>query len=207
MRLPLSSSSPSSPSSLPPSLPSSLSPRLIFPPSLFHTPTLSPSPSLSALPRALSFVFLRSFLHFYDRWICHSGRTRWLYVSDLQNNLYVGIKKTGSFQHSSFLYGARVTSAGLIKVSKGHLTSLSPLSGHYRAGTMHFKAFSRALEEKGVDMGRVSVAKSVRPLPRPPSSSLLFIRPLVHPRLLLPSSSYGAEPQSRRANLHARAER
>lgn len=63
-------------------------------------------PSLFCLPgtnRALTF---------YDRFICHSGRTRWLYVSDLQNNLYVGIKKTGSFQHSSFLYGARVTSAG-----------------------------------------------------------------------------------------------
>ncbi|GAA5849909.1 hypothetical protein JCM9279_002460 [Rhodotorula babjevae] len=89
------------------------------------------------------------------------NKNTWLYVSDLQNNLYVGIKKTGSFQHSSFLYGARVTSAGLIKVSKGHLTSLSPLSGHYRAGTMHFKAFSRALEEKGVDMGRVSLSKSI----------------------------------------------
>ncbi|GAA5928981.1 hypothetical protein JCM3775_006700 [Rhodotorula graminis] len=89
------------------------------------------------------------------------NKNTWLYVSDLQNNLYVGIKKTGSFQHSSFLYGARVTSAGLIKVSKGHLTSLSPLSGHYRAGTMHFKAFVRSLEAQGVDMGRVSISKSI----------------------------------------------
>ncbi|BGP37497.1 hypothetical protein JCM10450v2_001402 [Rhodotorula kratochvilovae] len=89
------------------------------------------------------------------------NKNTWLYVSDLQNNLYVGIKKTGSFQHSSFLYGARVTSAGLIKASHGHLTSLSPLSGHYRAGTMHFKAFVRSLEEQGVDMFRVSISKSV----------------------------------------------
>ncbi|PRQ73337.1 hypothetical protein AAT19DRAFT_16090 [Rhodotorula toruloides] len=50
-------------------------------------------------------------LAFWDRWFCHSGKRRWLYVSDLQNNLYVGIKKTGSFQHSSFLYGARCTSS------------------------------------------------------------------------------------------------
>ncbi|BGO97282.1 hypothetical protein NBRC10513v2_001202 [Rhodotorula toruloides] len=89
------------------------------------------------------------------------NKNTWLYVSDLQNNLYVGIKKTGSFQHSSFLYGARVTSAGLIKASKGHLTSLSPLSGHYRAGTMHFESFVRSLEDQHVDMSKVSISKSV----------------------------------------------
>jgi hypothetical protein len=88
-------------------------------------------------------------------------------------------RRTGGFQHSSFLFGARVTSAGLLKVSSsssstrlslanwadvpnlfflrsqasdGKLTSLSPLSGHYRAGTMHFKAFLRGLEDQGVDM-------------------------------------------------------
>lgn len=82
-------------------------------------------------------------------------------VISFQGNLYVGIKKTGGFQHSSFLYGARVTAAGLIKVDKGKLTSLSPLSGHYRAGTMHFKAFVRQLEEKQVDMSSVSISKSV----------------------------------------------
>ncbi|GAA5937090.1 uncharacterized protein JCM15063_000153 [Sporobolomyces koalae] len=89
------------------------------------------------------------------------NKNTWLYVSDLTNGLFVSIKKTGSFQHSSFLYGARVTSAGLIKASDGKLTSLSPLSGHYRAGTMHFKAFVRGLEEQGVDMGSVSISKSV----------------------------------------------
>lgn len=72
----------------------------------------------------------------------------------VQGNLYVGIKKTGGFQHSSFLSGARVTAAGLIKVNQGKLSSLSPLSGHYRAGTMHFKAFVRKLEEQHVDMSK-----------------------------------------------------
>jgi hypothetical protein len=38
-------------------------------------------------------------------------------VSDMKNNLYVGIKQTGTFQHSSFLFGSQVTSAGLIKAS------------------------------------------------------------------------------------------
>ncbi|CEQ39280.1 SPOSA6832_00788 [Sporobolomyces salmonicolor] len=81
------------------------------------------------------------------------NKNTWLYVADLKNNLYVGIKKTGGFQHSSFLYGARA--------HEGKLTSLSPLSGHYRAGTMHFKAFVRSLEEGGVDMSSVSISKSV----------------------------------------------
>ncbi|BGP18920.1 hypothetical protein JCM10213_005494 [Rhodosporidiobolus nylandii] len=102
-------------------------------------------------PRAIMDHTLRSTIN----------KNTWLYVSDLSNNLYVGIKKTGQFQHSSFLYGARVTSAGLIKASKGKLTSLSPLSGHYRAGTQHFKAFVRGLEEQGVDMSHVAISKSV----------------------------------------------
>ncbi|GAA5978260.1 hypothetical protein JCM5350_002243 [Sporobolomyces pararoseus] len=89
------------------------------------------------------------------------NKNTWLYVSDLTNGLFVSIKKTGGFQHSSFLYGARVTSAGLLKASDGKLTSLSPLSGHYRAGTMHFKAFVRGLEDQGVDMSSVSISKSV----------------------------------------------
>ncbi|GAA5913399.1 uncharacterized protein JCM6883_003065 [Sporobolomyces salmoneus] len=89
------------------------------------------------------------------------NKNTWLYVSDLTNGLFVSIKKTGGFQHSSFLFGARVTSAGLLKASDGKLTSLSPLSGHYRAGTMHFKAFVRGLEDQGVDMGSVSISKSV----------------------------------------------
>ncbi|GAA5898800.1 hypothetical protein JCM6882_004002 [Rhodosporidiobolus microsporus] len=98
-----------------------------------------------------------------DHMLRHSAlmKNTWLYVSDLKNNLYVGIKKTGQFQHSSLLYGARVTSAGLIKASKGHLTSLSPLSGHYRAGTQHFKAFIRSLKEQGIDMNHVAISKSV----------------------------------------------
>ncbi|SCZ91872.1 BZ3500_MvSof-1268-A1-R1_Chr5-3g08190 [Microbotryum saponariae] len=79
----------------------------------------------------------------------------------LQGNLYVSLKVTGKLQHSSILYGARVMSAGLIKVDNGSLTSLSPLSGHYRAGTMHFKAFVRSLEDRNVDMSSVSISKSV----------------------------------------------
>ncbi|GAA97875.1 hypothetical protein E5Q_04555 [Mixia osmundae IAM 14324] len=85
----------------------------------------------------------------------------WIYVADTKFNIYSGLKTTGSFQHSSFLYGSRVTSAGLIKAQDGMITSLSPLSGHYRAGTEHFKKFVAKLEEMGVDMSKVNISKSL----------------------------------------------
>jgi hypothetical protein len=50
-------------------------------------------------------------------------------------NIFVGIKETGAFQHSSFTAGGIVTSAGLISVKQGTIYTLSPLSGHYRTST------------------------------------------------------------------------
>lgn len=44
-------------------------------------------------------------------------------VADTNNNLYIGIKQAGAFQHSSFLHGSRVSAAGLITVKKGQLRS------------------------------------------------------------------------------------
>ena len=60
------------------------------------------------------------------------GPKTWIFVVDANANLYVGLKDVGRFQHSSFLFGARVMAAGLIKVKQGRLTSLVPLSGHYK---------------------------------------------------------------------------
>ena len=42
-------------------------------------------------------------------------------VADTAYNLYIGIKQSGAFQHSSFLHGGRVSAAGLIKVHNGKL--------------------------------------------------------------------------------------
>ncbi len=78
-----------------------------------------------------------------------------------RKELFIGIKTTGQFQHSSFLYGGRVLSAGLLKCKDGLLTSLSPLSGHYRAGTAHFRHFVSLLQEKGVDLSKVTLSKSL----------------------------------------------
>ena len=88
-------------------------------------------------------------------------KNTWIFVADTNFRLYVGIKNSGAFQHSSFLQGSRIFAAGSIKIKDGRLTSLSPLSGHYRPPTASFRAFMRSLqEEQGVDMSAVTVSKS-----------------------------------------------
>ncbi|GAD94152.1 IQ calmodulin-binding motif protein [Paecilomyces variotii No. 5] len=87
-------------------------------------------------------------------------KDKWIFVADTSFRLYVGIKESGAFQHSSFLRGARISSAGVIKIKDGQLRSLSPLSGHYRPPAVNFRRFVHALEDQGVDMSRVSISKS-----------------------------------------------
>lgn len=87
-------------------------------------------------------------------------KNTWIFVADTSFRLYVGIKNSGAFQHSSFLQGSRISAAGLIKIKDGRLHSLSPLSGHYRPPASNFRAFVTSLKEEGVDMSRVSISKS-----------------------------------------------
>ncbi|ROW07949.1 hypothetical protein VMCG_03400 [Cytospora schulzeri] len=87
-------------------------------------------------------------------------KNTWIFVADTSFRLYVGIKDSGAFQHSSFLQGSRISAAGLIKIKNGRLTSLSPLSGHYRPPASNFRAFVRSLKEEGVDTSHVSISKS-----------------------------------------------
>ena len=87
-------------------------------------------------------------------------KNTWIFVADTSFRLYVGIKDSGAFQHSSFLQGGRISAAGLIKAKNGRLSSLSPLSGHYRPPASNFRAFVRNLKDEGVDMSHVSISKS-----------------------------------------------
>ncbi|KAF7503891.1 hypothetical protein GJ744_003031 [Endocarpon pusillum] len=92
------------------------------------------------------------------------GRTKqghkWIFVADTSFRLYVGIKQSGAFQHSSFLHGARISAAGLIKIKDGQLRNLAPLSGHYRPSAANFRSFIHNLQDEGTDMSRVSISKS-----------------------------------------------
>lgn len=87
-------------------------------------------------------------------------KNTWIYAADRNLNLYIGIKDTGTFQHSSFLSGGLVASAGLIKVNQGLITSLSPLSGHYRTKVNSFMKFVTCLENQGVDLHKVQISKA-----------------------------------------------
>ncbi|TVY49810.1 IQ domain-containing protein [Lachnellula occidentalis] len=87
-------------------------------------------------------------------------KNTWIFVADTSFRLYVGIKQSGAFQHSSFLHGSRISAAGLIKIRNGRLKKLSPLSGHYRPPVSNFRAFIHSLNEAGVDMSHVSISRS-----------------------------------------------
>jgi len=75
-------------------------------------------------------------------------------------DIYVGIKNTGAFQHSSFISGAHVVSAGLLTVHNGLIHKLSPLSGHYRTKINSFRAFIDALEDKGADLHKFKLTRA-----------------------------------------------
>ncbi|KIW19592.1 hypothetical protein PV08_00165 [Exophiala spinifera] len=84
---------------------------------------------------------------------------KWIFVNT-SLRLYIGYKQSGAFQHSSFLHGARILAAGLIKIKRGQLRRLSPLSGHYRPPANNFRTFVHSLRDMGVDMSHVSISRS-----------------------------------------------
>uniref|UniRef100_A0A093XIJ8 Putative membrane protein ycf1 n=1 Tax=Talaromyces marneffei PM1 TaxID=1077442 RepID=A0A093XIJ8_TALMA len=87
-------------------------------------------------------------------------KDKWIFVADTSFRIYIGIKESGAFQHSSFLRGARIAAAGLVKITDGQLRSMSPLSGHYRPPAANFRAFVHELQNNGVDMSHVSISRS-----------------------------------------------
>ncbi|KAL8852891.1 MAG: hypothetical protein Q9221_002267 [Calogaya cf. arnoldii] len=87
-------------------------------------------------------------------------KAMWIFVADTCYNLYIGIKQSGAFQHSSFLHGGRVSAAGIIKIKDGKLKYMQPRSGHYKPPAASFRAFVHSLQKRGVDMSVMSVPKS-----------------------------------------------
>lgn len=89
-----------------------------------------------------------------------TSKNTWIFVADTSFRLDIGIKQSGAFQHSSFLQGARVSAAGLIKIKRGQLRKLSPLSGHYAPPAKDFRDFVRSLKENGADLSRLNISRS-----------------------------------------------
>ncbi|KAK1356180.1 IQ domain-containing protein IQM2 [Heracleum sosnowskyi] len=83
--------------------------------------------------------------------------SKWIFVLSTSRTLYVGIKKKGTFQHSSFLAGGATLAAGRITVEDGTLKVVWPHSGHYRPTPENFQDFVSFLKENVVDISDVKM--------------------------------------------------
>ncbi|KAG6534523.1 hypothetical protein ZIOFF_008426 [Zingiber officinale] len=82
--------------------------------------------------------------------------SKWIFVLSTMRVLYVGEKKKGSFQHSSFLAGGATIAAGRLVVKEGVLKAVWPYSGHYLPTEENFKEFINFLQVNNVDLTDVS---------------------------------------------------
>ncbi|XP_042509386.1 IQ domain-containing protein IQM1-like [Macadamia integrifolia] len=82
-------------------------------------------------------------------------KSKWIFVLSTARALYVGQKKKGVFQHSSFLAGAATTAAGRLVAHDGILEAIWPYSGHYHPTEENFKEFISFLQENQVDLTNV----------------------------------------------------
>lgn len=83
---------------------------------------------------------------------------KWIFVLSTSRNLYVGQKKKGTFQHSSFLAGGATSAAGRLVVEDGVLKAIWPHSGHYRPTEENFQEFQAFLRENKVDLSDVKMS-------------------------------------------------
>ncbi|KAF8398573.1 hypothetical protein HHK36_017504 [Tetracentron sinense] len=77
---------------------------------------------------------------------------KWIFVLSTSESLYVGQKKKGTFQHSSFLAGGATSAAGRLVVEDGILKAVWPHSGHYRPTEENFQDLVSFLKEHNVDL-------------------------------------------------------
>ncbi|XP_038900458.1 IQ domain-containing protein IQM2-like [Benincasa hispida] len=84
--------------------------------------------------------------------------TKWIFVLSTSKTMYVGKKKKGTFQHSSFLAGGATTAAGRLVVDNGVLKAVWPHSGHYRPTEENFKDLMSFLKENNVDLTDVKTS-------------------------------------------------
>ncbi|KAI4368579.1 hypothetical protein MLD38_017123 [Melastoma candidum] len=83
---------------------------------------------------------------------------KWIFVLSTSKVMYVGKKKKGSFQHSSFLAGGAASAAGRLIVNKGVVQAVWPHSGHYRPTEENFKDFLSFLRDNDVDLSDVKLS-------------------------------------------------
>ncbi|KAH6827585.1 calmodulin-binding family protein [Perilla frutescens var. hirtella] len=83
---------------------------------------------------------------------------KWIFVLSAMKILYVGQKRKGTFQHSSFLAGGATLSAGRLVVEDGILKAVWPYSGHYLPTEENFEALMTFFLVHNVDLSGVQRA-------------------------------------------------
>ncbi|TVU46846.1 hypothetical protein EJB05_06418, partial [Eragrostis curvula] len=89
---------------------------------------------------------------------CGPRDAKWIFVLSTSKTLYVGQKKKGTFQHSSFLAGGATSAAGRLVVENGTLKAIWPHSGHYRPTEENFQEFQSFLKDNLVDLTDVKMS-------------------------------------------------
>nr|CAB3460544.1 unnamed protein product [Digitaria exilis] len=84
-----------------------------------------------------------------------TDESKWIFVLSTSRSLYVGQKKKGQFQHSSFLAGGATSAAGRLVAKEGVLKAIWPYSGHYLPTEENFNEFISFLQEHNVDLTNV----------------------------------------------------
>jgi len=88
----------------------------------------------------------------------HFSKDGWaIFVISTSGLWYLGSHVVGKFQHSSFLGGRPVLSAGKIKVENGEPVLITAKSGHYTPTMDQFLAGLRSLNKLGVNMVQLNV--------------------------------------------------
>lgn len=85
---------------------------------------------------------------------------KWIFVLSVSKTLYVGQKKKGTFQHSSFLAGGATLSAGRLVVEEGVLKAVWSHSGHYLPTEENFEEFMSFLSQHNVNLSVVQKASN-----------------------------------------------
>lgn len=89
---------------------------------------------------------------------CGLRDAKWIFVLSTSKSLYVGQKKKGTFQHSSFLAGGATSAAGRLVLENGTLKAIWPHSGHYRPTEENFQEFKSFLKDNLVDLTDVKMS-------------------------------------------------
>ncbi|CAN6349989.1 unnamed protein product [Urochloa humidicola] len=84
-----------------------------------------------------------------------TDESKWIFVLSTSRSLYVGQKKKGQFQHSSFLAGGATSAAGRLVAKDGVLKAIWPYSGHYLPTEENFNEFIAFLQDHHVDLTNV----------------------------------------------------